>query len=154
MNKCKCGCGQDCKKTWVSGHNTLGSKHSEETKEKIRQKALGRKRPDMVGNKLRLGKQAWSKGKTGVFSKEALDKMSKSSFKGGNYIYWHTKAWKLFGKDHCEICGMTNKEYKSKNNRRLSMHCRDSNNYKDLSNDNWVTVCEYGCHQKMDKLDR
>lgn len=65
----------------------------------------------------------------------------------------HKYAWELFGKYHCEICGISNDEYKTKFNHRLSMHCR-SKEYNDLSEDNWVTVCEFGCHQKLDALDR
>ena len=34
--------------------------------------------------------------------------------------------------------------------RRLSMHCVNKN-YTDLSKDNWVCVCEFGCHQGLDK---
>lgn len=70
---CKCGCGGEIiEKPWhkwrglpsyLHGHckNTLGRKHSEESKEK---------------NRLaHLGKPAWNKGLTGIYSEETLQKI-------------------------------------------------------------------------------
>ena len=76
------------------------------------------------------------------------------NWKGGKYIYNHNKAFELYGTCNCELCGITLEEYKLKHPRsvRFSMHCRDGN-YSNLEEDNWNTVCEYGCHQKMDRLD-
>jgi len=45
MNTCECGCGKLCKRRFVSGHNkpTLGRKHTEEAKQKLRNVKLGKK---------------------------------------------------------------------------------------------------------------
>jgi len=74
---------------------------------------------------------------------------------GGTYNWYHEQAWKMFGLKFCEICGMSLDEYKDvhpKNN-RFSMHCR-TGMWWILEEWNWVTTCEFGCHQKLDYLDR
>jgi len=70
-NLCHCGCGKSV--TWnkkferwnryLHGHckNNLGKHHSEESNEKNRQAHLGR--------------PTWNKGKTGIFSKEVIEKI-------------------------------------------------------------------------------
>lgn len=72
-------------------------------------------------------------------------------YKGFNLTDIHKEAYKLHGKDKCEICGMTNEDHikKHKHKNRLSMHCYDKN-YKNLKEDNWITVCEFGCHQSLE----
>jgi len=139
MNKCKCGCGQDCKLTYVSGHNNKGRKVSEETKLKLSKSNKGVKRSQQTKDRI----SAALKGKLKENSRRWL---------GGNSEYYHKKAWDLFGKDKCEICGIKNIDHKNETNMRLGMHCR-SNNYTLLEEENWVTVCLHGCHQKMEKLD-
>lgn len=56
MNKCKCGCGQECKNIFVSGHNSLGKIHSHETKMRIsnsnKGKNLGKKHSQEYKTKL------------------------------------------------------------------------------------------------------
>ena len=66
---------------------------------------------------------------------------------GTHSVTYHIKARKLFGKENCEICGISNKEHivKHPQNHRLSMHCFNKN-YSDLKSENWIAVCEYGCH--------
>lgn len=75
-----------------------------------------------------------------------------SNWKGGKYSYCHYITKEQFGKDHCEICGITEDECIKINNRKLSMHCRNKD-WTDLTPDNWITVCEFGCHQKIEKID-
>jgi hypothetical protein len=74
---------------------------------------------------------------------------------GTNMVTYHMKARELFGKDHCEICGISNLEHiqKHKQNHRLSMHCYNRN-YSDLISENWVAVCEFGCHQSLDDYSK
>ena len=48
--------------------NFKGNSHSEETKEKIKNSNIGKNK----------GKEPWNKGKKGVYSRESLEKMSKS----------------------------------------------------------------------------
>jgi hypothetical protein len=122
------------------------------------------------------GDEAWNKGirmgplleetkrkmsntlKGHIITKETKDKIGKANYIGDKGIdigHNHVKVWNLFGKDHCEICGISLKDYQIKHPRgsRFSMHCRDKN-YNNFDEDNWITVCEFGCHQKLDKLDR
>jgi len=70
---------------------------------------------------------------------------------GGHGNYLHRKAWKLFGQDKCEICGMTNEEHKEKTGHRLSMHC-DNHRYKNLERIFWTTTCEFGCHKRLERI--
>jgi len=140
-----------------------GSKQSPEAKEKIRlsmmanKNAEGSKRTEeekknisdfMIGNQHRKGYQ---------YNEEEIKQRSEENhwrFEG-SYYWFHRQAWKLFGVKFCEICGITNEEYKKSNPRgcRLSMHCR-TNMWWILEELNWITTCEYGCHQHLDHLDR
>jgi len=129
---------------------------SDETRKKISKSKMGHKVSKET--KQKIGKKL--KGRT--FSDEYKKKMSKSTsaekngrWKGGCNWYQHTVVWKLHGKDKCDLCGMTNEEHqlKHQSNCRLSMHCRNKN-YKDHDESNWVTVCEFGCHKKIENIDR
>lgn len=84
--------------------------------------------------------------------RENMTNENSPSWKGGGHQYCHYKAFELFGKDYCEVCGISAEEYKTKHNRRFSMHCRNGIHIE-LNEENWLTVCEFGCHQKMDKID-
>jgi len=65
MNICKCGCGKECKSKYIRGHNSAGRhcKFSKQAKINI----------GLAGK----GRIPWNKDKTNVYSKEALDNMSK-----------------------------------------------------------------------------
>jgi hypothetical protein len=48
MNLCKCGCGNECKKTYAKGHNSKGENHpfygkhhTNNTKEQIKKTSMG-----------------------------------------------------------------------------------------------------------------
>jgi len=126
-----------------------GYKQTQDHIDKIRKTRIGIKRPNHSKRMMGSNNPFYKKKHTSKTKKILFDK----KFEGGNYIYWHNKVWSLYGKNYCELCGISLKDYKKKLNRRLSMHCRD-NNCKNILEDNWITVCEFGCHQKMDKLDR
>jgi hypothetical protein len=76
-----------------------------------------------------------------------------ANWKGGCNLYLHEKAWELFGQNKCEVCGISNDEHKKITGYRLSMHCH-GHNYKKIERDYWTTCCLFGCHQKLEKLDK
>ena len=84
--------------------------------------------------------------------REKMTNDNASNWKGGKYSYCHYKAKELFGKDKYEICGINENESLEKSNKRLSMHCRNGI-YNILEEWNWITVCEFGCHQKIERID-
>jgi hypothetical protein len=149
----------------------FGVKLSDTTKEKMRLSAIERnKRPEYI-QKLkdvhpsRAKKELWDRMCKDQANRMILNnpmknpvtakKCSESQWTGESIAGLHKAAFKLYGKKKCEICGISKEEYKEKHplSIRLSMHCRDKI-YTNFDQDNWVTVCEYGCHQKMDRLDR
>ena len=67
----------------------------------------------------------------------------------GNYGWYHARAHELFGKDKCEVCGKINKEELEYCKKGLIMHCK-SDNWTDLSDENWKCVCSK-CHKKIHK---
>lgn len=69
LNKCKCGCGAECKTTYMHGHNQRGKKRSPEAISKMKKKLL-----DPEFNK--EWRKALSAGWTNE-SKEALRKFNK-----------------------------------------------------------------------------
>jgi len=165
MNKCKCGCGNEVIKVdndYIQHHHL--KKRIPWNKEKTgiystesKMKMSRNGKPVSKATRIKIGLAI----KNHIVTIETRKKISESiigdkhhNWKGGCDGWLHNKVWELFGKNKCEICGITNDEYKLKLNRRLSMHCRDSEKYHDLSPSNWMTVCEFGCHQKMDKMDR
>lgn len=162
------------RKLWIerSIKSRTGLKRSNKTKEKMRCSAFKRNTKEYIqklkdNHPANKNKELWEKlckdnsirmtGENNPMKDPVISKLVRDqNFKGESLNYLHSEAYTRFGKDRCEICGMTNEEHKLKHrgNRRFSMHCRDANNYTDLSSENWVTVCEFGCHQKMDRLDR
>ena len=94
--------------------------------------------------------------KKGMSRPEIKEKMSgenSSSWDGGSYMWWHNKAWNLFGLPFCIECGITNDEHKEILGRRLSMHCKSNpKDYTIMTDDNWACVCEIGCHQKLEEI--
>ena len=64
-NLCQCGCGQACYNRFVVGHNSRGTEHSEETKQKM--------------SESHKGKPAWNKGVIGWPSEETRKRMSRAS---------------------------------------------------------------------------
>ena len=75
-----------------------------------------------------------------------------SGWKGGiDSGTWHKHAWKKFGKNSCELCGLSNDEHKEKYNRRLEMHnTLDPKDYSVMEPNAWLTLCA-SCHAKVEK---
>lgn len=77
-------------------------------------------------------------------------------WKGGvcEYETYHAKARKLFRKNKCEVCGMTNEEHKKRTGHNLSIHNNlKPKDYTVMESYAWTTVCEFGCHQTLEKGD-
>lgn len=116
------------------------------------------------------GNIPWNKNKKGCYSKESIRKMSEAQkgeksleygkrgpetcgWKGGCEQYWHTKAWKLFGKDCCEVCGISNKDHKELKGCRLSMHnTLNPKDYTVMQSYAWSCIC-IKCHPIIEKAD-
>lgn len=95
---------------------------------------------------LRNGKKSWIKCLPGHKSKNITYVKPIP-----NYGYYHQQAWKLFGKDECEICHMTLNTHLEIYNRRLNMHnTLDPKDYSILKNHAWQCVCT-SCHFKVEK---
>jgi len=69
---------------------------------------------------------------------------NKNRFSGGDYNWYHAAAHRLFGKDACEDCGMTNQQHIQNTGRRLHMHCQYQQYHK-MEPDLWETLCA-ACH--------
>lgn len=66
-------------------------------------------------------------------------------------VYWHKKAWELFGKDHCEKCGLALNEYYDIYNKNFDMHNNlNPKNYTILESEAWQCLCR-SCHTKIEK---
>ena len=150
--ECDCGCSEKVKpgNRFVNGHNQRGVKFgpcSPKTRTKISASLKGEKNPNW-------GKPHSSEWKAKM---SALQKGRKRpewkgnnhhNWKGGSPPYYHNKAWKLFGNNHCEMCRMPLEEQIELFGRRLHMHCINGS-YESLSPDNWACICEV-CHHKLD----
>jgi len=75
FNLCQCGCGQECRRRFVKGHHCRGKHPSMESKEKNRQ--------------AHLGKPAWNKGKTGIYTEETLLKIKEARARQIMQPGWH-----------------------------------------------------------------
>lgn len=63
---------------------------------------------------------------------------------------WHKKAKEKFGKNSCEICGISTEESKIQYGQYLAMHCLGgTSNYHVMEDSNWQTVC-HRCHSTME----
>jgi len=179
--KCKCGCGQDIEikkhhkyygiPEYISGHNTIikNPMNTDEAKEKISKANKGRKHSEEFKKKCSermKGKKSFFKGRK--HSEKSKQKISVSrigkcleeehpSWVGGIYHTWHKKAWKLFGKDYCENCEMTNDHHKLKWKTRLHMHnTLYPKDYTIMEEYAWETYC-LDCHNGLEhalKYDR
>ena len=133
-------------------------KRTEEMRKNIGKAAKGRV-PWNKGKKMHF--EVWNKGGA-EYSDETREKMrlgklgkrgeKTNNWKGGSIGWIHKRSRELYSKDRCEICGITNDEHKRRTKMSLGIHSR-SKEY-DLENENnWVTVCLFGCHQKIEKID-
>jgi hypothetical protein len=72
-------------------------------------------------------------------------------WKGGHEHYWHSVAFKLFGKEKCELCKKSDEEVTQKVKQRFSMHCTSNpKDYTLMVPENWKTLCRK-CHGKIEK---
>ena len=140
-----------------------GKKHKPESIEKMRERARLRPKPSDETLKKRSEslKERWKDPNSGFHSEERAEKLKDAQLgeKGSNWQggidddSCHNRAWKLFGKDHCEICGMSNEDHKKKhkNGSRLSMHnTLTPKDYTVMEPEAWMTVCEFGCHTDVE----
>jgi len=170
---CDYGCGKEANKQFKNGkwccsksqnscpgklatYDSWNKGLTKETSSKIKAQA-----------KIMETKIPWNKGKIGVYTPEVLKQMSESSkgrivsqetrdklakinIKHG-YYHYHKKAFDLFFNNICDCCGMTNEDHKKLTGKRLSMHCTSlPKDYSKMDKNNWMTVCEKGCHQKLE----
>ena len=124
------------------GNPMYGKKFSEEHRRKICEKSKG--------NKHNLGRkhsEEWKEENSRrMKGKTPWNKDKESSF------YWcHEKAWKLFGKENCEKCGMSLFEHEKKYDCRFPMHCTGSpKDYTLMEESNWMTLC-HSCHSILEE---
>ena len=154
----------------IGNKNPLGNKHSEETKNKIRQKRLERKlrlgyinSPEVrikMSQRMK-GKEAWNKGKTGYMSKEGRDRIRQArlntppekhyNWKGGKsfepYPIVFTNRYKIAIKQRdnytCGLCGIKEQDYFQK----LSVHHIDYDKHN-CNKKNLITLCR-SCNAKV-----
>ena len=108
---------------------------TQETRDKIRNSLLGKKLSDEHKKNISLN-----------HNKSSGEDLY--NWNGGNYNYWHNKAWDMFGDETCQLCGITNDEHLEKFKTRLHMHCED-HDYSNLTRNNWKCVCVV-CHGGID----
>jgi len=67
-------------------------------------------------------------------------------------MYYHGKAWNLFGKDKCEICNKSLKiHFELLWKTRFHMHCvSQPKDYEIMLKENWLCLCP-SCHSKIEK---
>jgi len=133
-------------------------KISEKTKEAMRRPEVRKRFMEGVERVDRKGKNNPFYGKThtdeskrkmGKIRKKYTDENS-ANWKGGKYHHWHKKAWKLFGKDKCEICEISLQKSIKKFNQRLSMHnTLEPKDYTLMKQEAWQCLCKK-CHTSID----
>jgi len=136
---------ESAKKRVGDKNSFYGKNHSEETKkimsDKKKELFLDKNNHPMYGRN---------------HSIESIEKMKiqngedHPSWSGGSNSYWHYKAYDLFGKKECEVCGISNKDCIEKYNKRLSMHnTLEPKDYTIMESDVWQCLCSK-CHQKLE----
>ena len=93
----------------------------------------------------------WSNEERALISQRTKEAAPRGSdnymWNGGTDYYWHERAWKLFGLNECSVCHITNEDNIKISGMRLTMHCL-SNDYSNLTEENWQTVCN-ACHNRI-----
>ncbi len=65
--------------------------------------------------------------------------------------YWHEQAWWKFGKDNCEVCGISDTKHRRKHRSRLSMHnTLMPKDYTCMKAEAWMCVCAR-CHVFLER---
>ena len=117
-----------------------GNKLSTETKRKIKESMMGK-----------------NKGKS--HSEETKRNIGIANTKDTNDCcdcHINIKAWKLFGKDHCEVCGRSLEDNIKETGKRFDIHCMsDPKDYTIMTKENWKCVCSLTsknpCHRDLEK---
>lgn len=131
-----------------SGENNAfyGKKHSKETRE-----VMSEKKKELFSDK--NNHPMYGRNHTN----ESIEKMklqngeNHPSWGGGCHMYWHNKAYDSFGKNECEICGISNGECLEKYNKRLSMHnTLYPKDYTIMEQEAWQCLCSK-CHGEVEK---
>lgn len=133
-HSCKCGCGELIEirlhhkwskiPDYINGHNRKGKKRQD-----VSERMKGENNPNY-----------------GKFGPESSGWKEDSD----HCCYGHYTARKLFGKDCCEICGVT-KEYVEKNNQYLEMHnTLIPKDYTVMEESAWMCLCKK-CHKQIEK---
>ena len=104
-----------------------------------------------INGKANTGRKQSDKTKKKISESNKISQIGNTNaFKYGCEYYLHETSWKLFGKDICSLCNMTNEEHLQKYNCRLNMHCvSEPKNYELLEESNWETYCKE-CHGRID----
>jgi len=125
----------------------FGRSHLEESKEKMRQAALGKRASEETKKKMsemRKGKPGYWKGKSKLKGEKCFN------WKGGTYSYWHRIAWKLFGKTYCEKCNKDIIDYIKESGQRFDIHnTLNPKDYKVMESEAWQTLC-HSCHMEIE----
>lgn len=89
--------------------------------------------------------EKYYQGKTEI---EILVKKLKGKIKKQQKLNEHEQAWKMFGKENCEICNKSLKKELQETGKRLSMHnTLDPKNYIVMEKYAWKCLCGK-CHWK------
>lgn len=107
---------------------------------------LGRKRPDLIGNKFSQNRTPWNKGLIGYLAGE-----KHYNWKGNKVGYYALHHWirKKLGKaNHCEICSL-DKIPKGKK-RYFQWANKDGKYRRDLRD--WIQACVQ-CHKNYDNAN-
>ena len=146
------------KEIWNKGLTKETDERVRKVSEKLKGKPSGMKdkhQSEKVKERIRefnKGKVGYYKGKKRPEHSEMMSGrigINSSGWKGGCRDYWHEQAWNKFGKDSCEMCGMSNKEHIQSTRDRLHMHCVGGKEmYHIQTKENWICLCNK-CHPKI-----
>ena len=115
-----------------------GQKMPEEQKRKISESLMNH----YVSLETRKKQSAIKKGRPGRRDDNC------PTWKGGGWHYSHIKARVLFGKKHCDLCGINLIVYEHRNKwkKNFEMHCVNKD-FRLLKKENWECLCA-SCHSK------
>jgi len=172
MKLCKCGCGQEVTREgnrYIRGHSNKGKKDSIETRKRKSKSKKGENHPFYNKNFSKEHREKIGLSHIGKkCSEETKRKISESvygekngnygmlgenhpTWKGGSSDYWHSKAWKLFGKNYCEICHIDINTYMEKTNQRFDMHnTLEPKDYTVMEPYVWQCLC-HSCHMVIEE---
>ncbi len=159
MTECACRCGQVVKpgNRFVSGHNVRVNHPMKDPESRRKVSESLKRRPKKyklynITTKCACGCGEFvSRPNNKYVSGHNAREGNKNTFwKGGSSIYWHNEAWKLFGKDKCERCGINNDYYIQLYKRRLDMHnTLNPKDYSVMESEAWLCVCAK-CHKRLE----